>query len=36
VGSDGMQLRDMDSGEQEPVASAAAAVARVIKGRHPG
>jgi histidyl-tRNA synthetase len=36
VGPDGMQLRDMDSGEQEPVASAAAAVARVIKGRHPG
>jgi histidyl-tRNA synthetase len=36
VGADGMQLRDMDSGEQEPVASAAAAVARVIKGRHPG
>jgi histidyl-tRNA synthetase len=36
VGSDGIQLRDMDSGEQEPVASTAAAVARVIKGRHPG
>jgi histidyl-tRNA synthetase len=36
VGADGIQLRDMDSGEQEPVASAAAAVARVIKGRHPG
>jgi histidyl-tRNA synthetase len=36
VGADGVQLRDMDSGEQEPVASAAAAVARVIKGRHPG
>ena len=28
------QLRDMDSGEQEAVESAAAAVARVIKGRH--
>ena len=28
------QLRDMDSGEQEDVESAAAAVARVIKGRH--
>jgi histidyl-tRNA synthetase len=36
VGADGIQLRDMDSGEQGPVASAAAAVARVIKGRHPG
>jgi histidyl-tRNA synthetase len=35
VGPDGIQLRDMDSGEQEPVESAAAAVARVIKGRHP-
>jgi histidyl-tRNA synthetase len=30
-----LQLRDMDSGEQEEVASAAAAVARVIRGRHP-
>jgi histidyl-tRNA synthetase len=36
LGADGMQLRDMDSGEQESVESAAAAVARVIKGRHPG
>ncbi len=35
VGPDGTQLRDMDSGEQEPVESAAAAVARVIRGRHP-
>jgi histidyl-tRNA synthetase len=35
VGPDGTQLRDMDSGEQESVPSAAAAVARVIKGRHP-
>jgi len=34
VGADGMQLRDMDSGEQEPVESRAAAVARVIRGRH--
>jgi len=34
VGADGMQLRDMDSGEQEPVQSRAAAVARVIRGRH--
>ena len=36
VGADGIQLRDMDSGEQEAVESAAAAVARVIKGRHAG
>jgi histidyl-tRNA synthetase len=35
VGADGTQLRDMDTGEQEPVPSPAAAVARVIKGRHP-
>jgi histidyl-tRNA synthetase len=35
VRPDGTQLRDMDSGEQEPVESRAAAVARVIKGRHP-
>jgi histidyl-tRNA synthetase len=35
VGSDGTELRDMDSGEQGPVASRAEAVARVIKGRHP-
>ena len=35
VGADGTQLRDMDSGEQEAVPSASAAVARVIKGRHP-
>ena len=34
VGADGVQLRDMESGEQEPVESASAAVARVIKGRH--
>ncbi|MGZ8633921.1 MAG: histidine--tRNA ligase, partial [Solirubrobacteraceae bacterium] len=36
VGADGTQLRDMDSGEQAAVESAAAAVARVIKGRHAG
>jgi histidyl-tRNA synthetase len=35
VGPEGTQLRDMESGEQEPVPSAAAAVARVIRGRHP-
>jgi histidyl-tRNA synthetase len=36
LGADGIQLRDMDSGEMESVESAAAAVARVIKGRHLG
>jgi histidyl-tRNA synthetase len=36
VGPDGIELKDMDSGEQEPVADVAAAVARVLKGRHPG
>jgi histidyl-tRNA synthetase len=35
VGADGIQLRDMDSGEQEAVASRSAAVARVLRGRHP-
>jgi histidyl-tRNA synthetase len=35
VRADGTQLRDMDSGEQEAVESPAAAVARVIRGRHP-
>ena len=34
LGADGIRLRDMDSGEQEDVESAAAAVARVLKGRH--
>ena len=34
LGADGIRLRDMDSGEQADVESAAAAVARVIKGRH--
>ena len=32
VGADGTQLRDMDSGEQEAVESAAAVVARVMQG----
>jgi histidyl-tRNA synthetase len=36
LGADGIRLRDMDSGEQESVESAAAVVARVIKGRHLG
>jgi histidyl-tRNA synthetase len=34
LGTDGIRLRDMDSGEQEDLESAAAAVARVIKDRH--
>jgi histidyl-tRNA synthetase len=34
VGADGIQLRDMDSGEQDSVESAAAVVARVLRGRH--
>ena len=34
VGADGIQLRDMDSGDQEGVESAAAVVARVLRGRH--
>jgi histidyl-tRNA synthetase len=36
VGSEDVQLRDMDSGEQEAVDTAAGVVARVIRGRHPG
>lgn len=34
LGDDGIELKDMESGEQEPAASATAAVARVIRGRH--
>jgi histidyl-tRNA synthetase len=33
---EGMRLRDMETHEQQDVESAAALVARVIKGRHPG
>jgi histidyl-tRNA synthetase len=33
---EGMRLRDMETHEQQDVDSAAAVVARVIKGRHPG
>jgi histidyl-tRNA synthetase len=36
LGDGGMALKEMDSGEQEQVASVAAVVARVIRGRHPG
>jgi histidyl-tRNA synthetase len=35
VGPDGIELKDMASGEQEPVADVATAVARTIRGRHP-
>jgi histidyl-tRNA synthetase len=34
-GEEGMRLRDMESGEQETVEGASAAVARVLRGRHP-
>ena len=36
VGEDGIELKDMESGEQAPVASGDAAVAAVLRGRHPG
>jgi histidyl-tRNA synthetase len=35
LGDEGISLKDMESGEQETVESAAAAVARALKGRHP-
>ena len=35
LGDEGIALKDMESGEQETVESAAAAVARALKGRHP-
>jgi len=35
VGADGIELKDMASGEQGPVADVATAVARTIRGRHP-
>ena len=34
LGDDGIELKDMESGEQEPAESATAAVASVIRGRH--
>ncbi len=34
VGDDGIELKDMESAEQEPAQSAAAVVARVLRGRH--
>jgi histidyl-tRNA synthetase len=36
LGDEGISLKDMESGEQEVVESASAAVARALKGRHPG
>jgi histidyl-tRNA synthetase len=35
LGDEGIALKDMESGEQEVVESASAAVARALKGRHP-
>jgi histidyl-tRNA synthetase len=35
LGDEGISLKDMESGEQETVESASAAVARALKGRHP-
>jgi histidyl-tRNA synthetase len=35
LGDEGISLKDMESGEQEVVKSASAAVARALKGRHP-
>jgi histidyl-tRNA synthetase len=35
LGDEGISLKDMESGEQEVVESASAAVARALKGRHP-
>ncbi len=36
LGDEGIALKDMESGEQEVVDSSSAAVARTLKGRHPG
>ena len=36
IGDEGISLKDMESGEQEIVESPSAAVARALKGRHPG
>jgi histidyl-tRNA synthetase len=35
LGDEGVALKDMESGEQETLESASAAVARALKGRHP-
>jgi histidyl-tRNA synthetase len=35
LGDEGIALKDMETGEQETVESASAAVARALKGRHP-
>jgi histidyl-tRNA synthetase len=34
LGDEGIELKDMESGEQGPVASASAVVARVLRGRY--
>jgi histidyl-tRNA synthetase len=36
LGDEGISLKDMESGDQEVVQSPSAAVARALKGRHPG
>jgi histidyl-tRNA synthetase len=36
LGDEGIALKDMESGDQEVVQSPSAAVARALKGRHPG
>jgi histidyl-tRNA synthetase len=36
LGDEGISLKDMESGEQEVEESSSAAVARALKGRHPG
>ncbi len=33
LGDEGIELKDMESGEQEPVESASAVVAQVLRGR---
>ena len=35
IGDEGIELKDMESGEQQPVESAPGVVARVLRGRHP-
>ena len=35
LGDEGIELKDMESGEQSPVESASGVVARVLRGRHP-
>jgi len=35
LGDEGIELKDMETGEQQPVESASGVVARVLRGRHP-